>query len=252
MDIQSFLKRLGMENTTPQKSLEFLKELQYNHVLKIPYENIDILNSHPLDLSPEALYKKIVLNKRGGYCFEVNGLLSAFLKELGFEVFDFGARFLRDQKILSFRRHRVVGVKLDGEIYILDVGIGQKAQKHPLKLEAGLIQEQFSESYKFEKNSQDEWVLYDLHKGEWREFYSFFEDNWLDVDFEPASFYCEKHQNSVFNKDYMLAIKTPTGRKSLNGRDFKIFENDELIYMEENLCDARLKEIIEKEFGIIL
>ncbi len=251
MDIKAYFDRIGL-SSSPREGLEFLQKLQYAHVMAIPYENIDILNKKPLNLQPEALFEKIVTHKRGGYCFEVNLLLSAVLKQLGFRVVDFGARFLRNQEVLSFRRHRVVGVKLGKDTYILDVGIGQQAQKHPLKLEEGLIQRQFDEAYKFEKSESGEWVLYDLHEGFWREFYSFYDDAWLDVDFEPASFYCEKHPDSVFNKDYMIAIKTANGRKALNGRDFKIFEKEELIYIEENISDSRLNEILEKEFNIVI
>lgn len=251
MDINAYFHRIGLF-ASPDEGLEFLQKLQYAHVLSIPYENIDILNKKALDLRSEALFEKIVTRKRGGYCFEVNSLLSAVLKELGFEVFDFGARFLRNQETLSFRRHRVVGVKLGKETYILDVGIGQQAPKHPLKLEEGLIQKQFGEIYKFQKSDSGEWVLYDLHEGSWRKFYSFFTDNWLEVDFEPASFYCENHPDSVFNKDYMIAIKTDGGRKAINGRDFKIFEKEELIYIEENISNARMNEILEKEFNIVL
>lgn len=247
---QLFLERIGLSaDTKITKNYEFLKLIQYNSVLNIAYENLDILDKKPLKLDAQSLFEKIVTNKRGGYCFEVNALLSWFFKENGFEVKDYFARFLRGEKEIPMRRHRILTVKCDDGVYFCDIGIGQAAPRYPVKLEEGLVQEQFGESYKFEKDERG-YVLYDLHKGAWREFISFTEDIAYEIDFVQPSFYCEAHADSVFNKAPMLAIKTSDGRKTIDGRTYKVFAGDTLLHIEENITDERFGELLYNEFKI--
>ncbi|MBQ7040434.1 MAG: arylamine N-acetyltransferase, partial [Clostridia bacterium] len=249
--IQMFFKRIGMaEDTEVKCTFEFLKQVQYNAVTTIAYENLDILDGKPLSLSAEDLFEKIVINGRGGYCFEVNGLLSWFFKELGFEVTDYFARFLRDEKEVPMRRHRVLSVKCPDGLYFCDIGIGQIAPRLPLKMELGLVQEQFGEQYKFEMDKDLGWVLYDLHKGSWRPFISFTEEKKFEIDFLQPSFYCEKHPDSPFNKSPIIAIKTEKGRKTINNREYKVFECENIVHIEENVSDERFYELLKKEFNI--
>ena len=250
MNTSAYLSRLGLSNSDVENSVTFLNKLQYAHVTTIPYENLDILDGIPISLDPEVMFEKIVTHHRGGYCFEVNGLLSALLLELGFDVKNHLARFLRGENTIPVRRHRVLTVTCTDGRYLCDVGIGQTAPRHPLKMEAGLVQEQFGEIYKMEWDDFHGWIVYDLHDGEWRKFYSFTEDAQLDVDFIMPSFYCEKHPNVPFHKDVMVAIKTADGRRALNGRDYKEFVGDTLSYIEEELSDERRISLLKEKFGI--
>ena len=87
MNVSAYFARIGLPGDFPiSHTYEFLREVQYHHVTTVPYENLDILDGRPLSLRPEDLFDKIVTRHRGGYCFEVNGALSALLKELGFPV----------------------------------------------------------------------------------------------------------------------------------------------------------------------
>ena len=250
MNTSAYLSRLGLSNSDVENSVTFLNKLQYAHVTTIPYENLDILDGIPISLDPEVMFEKIVTHHRGGYCFEVNGLLSALLLELGFDVKNHLARFLRGENTIPVRRHRVLTVTCTDGRYLCDVGIGQTAPRHPLKMEAGLVQEQFGEIYKMEWDDFHGWIVYDLHDGEWRKFYSFTEDAQLDVDFIMPSFYCEKHPNVPFHKDVMVAIKTADGRRALNGRDYKEFVGDTLSYIEEEISDERRISLLKEKFGI--
>ena len=107
-------------------------------------------------------------------------------------------------------------------------------------MEEGLVQEQFGENYKLEREEFLGWVFWDLYKGQWRKFYSFTEEPQLLVDFIAPNFYCEKHPDSPFNKDEMFAVKTAEGRKTLDGHIYKEFKNGEVTVKE--LSDAELPE----------
>ena len=246
--ISAFLKRIGLdENTKIEHTVDFLKLIQYHAVTHLPYENIDIINGVSLKLEAESLFDKIVVRGRGGYCFELNALLSHILKEMGFEVTDYLARFLRGVEGIPVRHHRVVAVKLENKTYICDIGIGSKAPRHPLELTEGIAQTQFGEIYEFSKDETLGWVLWEHHKGEKCKYISFTEDKQLEMDFILPSFYCEKHPDSKFNKALMVAMKTEKGRKTINGNEYKEFVGD-LVVLEEKLTEKALNQRLEKDF----
>lgn len=252
MNTNAYLARLGLSAADVSFTYEFLCRLQYAHVTRVPYENLDILDGIPISLDTEALFDKIVTRGRGGYCFEVNGALSALLISLGFSVRSYLARFWRGETGTPLRRHRVLVVTLpEGEV-LMDVGIGQSAPRYPLWMELGRVQEQFGETYRLVRHTDGGIMVEDLHGGVWRGFYSFTEDAQLDLDFIMPSFWCEKHPDSPFHKSLMLAIKTETGRYAVNGRDYKEFVGDELVRIEENVSDERLACLMKEKFGISL
>lgn len=251
IDKEAYFRRIGLpEDTKVEKTYEFLKKIQYQHVISVPYENLDIIDKRRISLDTADLYDKIILRNRGGYCFEVNALLKAFLTELGFRVDSYFARYLRGEKAIPVRRHHVFTVETVDGVYLCDVGIGQTAPRFPLLLKEGLVQKQANETYKFEKDTQLGWVLWEIKDGQWNRYFSFTQDVALDIDFIQPSFYCEMHPDSPFNKNIIVAIKTPDGRKAINGRDFKIFKGNELVHIEENCTDARISEILKEHFGI--
>ena len=251
MDVEKYFERIGL-SSEPALSAEFLAALQLAHVTTVPYENLDILLGQPIDLSVDAVYRKGVENRRGGYCFELNALLAALLRDLGFSVRDYLGRFLKGESGIPLRRHRIIGVMLDGVECILDVGLGQSGPRIPLVLAEGLVQEQFGESYRFERDVELGWVLLQLRGEEWQRLYSFTTEHQYEVDFIEPSFYCERHPESPFNKKEIVALKTIDGRRTIDGRSFKVFSGETLISIEENMSDERLLEVLRNEFGIVI
>ncbi|MBO5671141.1 MAG: arylamine N-acetyltransferase, partial [Clostridia bacterium] len=102
---EAFLARIGLTGTPVTHTKEFLGAVQNACVLSIPYENLDILDGKPLSLKAEDIYRKIVTEHRGGYCFELNALLHHMLAEMGFTVNSRFARYLRGESKIPFRRH---------------------------------------------------------------------------------------------------------------------------------------------------
>jgi len=222
--------------------------VQYAAVTHIAYENLDILDGVPISLDSGSLYEKIVVCGRGGYCFEVNGLLADMLLRMGVAVSERFARYLRGETGVPMRRHRVAIVSCEDGEYMCDIGIGQIAPRYPVKLEEGTVQKQFGEAYRFERDADLGWVLCDFYKGEWRRFFSFTEETNYPVDYIQPSFWCEHHPDSPFNKAPMLSIKTAYGRKTIDGRTYKVFVGDDLTYIEENIDTVRFNELLKDEF----
>ena len=225
-----------------------VRDIQYGCQSRIPYENLDIIRRRPLSLDYGDLYDKIVNRHMGGYCFEINGFLGEVYRSLGCSVTDYMARYLRGETEIPVRRHRVLGVTVDGRRYICDAGIGQSAFRHPLLMEEGSVSEQFGETYKVTKEPFLGWVISDLHHGEWRKFYSFTEEEQLNIDYIMPSFWCEHSPESPFNKDEMFAIKTDTGRITLDGSTLKIFDGENVTVREVAPCEKA--EVYRTYFGL--
>ncbi len=118
-----------------------LSALHAHHLRKVPFENLDIYNKRPINLDIESLKNKIIKNKRGGFCYELNGLFYIFLKEIGFNVQMIAANVARDDG--SFGPdfdHLALIVRLD-EPFLVDVGFGS-AFLTPLRLNEPGIQTQ--------------------------------------------------------------------------------------------------------------
>ncbi len=248
--IKAYFRRIGLEyqeNLIPNG--ELLRKLQFAYCTHVPYENLDIMRHIPLSLDEDALYEKIVTQGRGGFCFELNGSFGWLLRKLGYEVTDYFARYLRGENTIPMRRHRVLKVAATDGMYLADVGIGEICPREPLKLEEGIVQEQFGESYRFHKDPFLGWVLSDLHKGTWRAFYSFTEEPQLPVDFAAACFWCETHPTSPFVPQEMFSLKTAEGRITLDGNIYKEFTSHGVSVKE--LTDAEMPAAYLK-FGLTL
>ena len=247
-DIMGYLDRLGI-NEILEPTRENLDKLVYAHLTHIPYENLEycIEKSCP-DLTIGGLYNKLVLKKRGGYCFELNGLLGWLLRELGYQVTDYMARYLRGESTIPMRRHRVLKVVATDGTWICDVGIGEVAPRLPIRLEEHTVQEQYGETYRLTKDPFLGWVLEDLHHGKWRNFYAFTEEPQLNVDFIAPSFYCEKHPDSPFTSQEMFSLKTAEGRITLDGNVFKRF-SDGSVEARELQTAAEMQEAY-RQFGL--
>jgi len=249
--VQLYFKRIGLDLDIGSLTLDYelLKQIQYAHVTHIPYENLDILDNIPLNLDNDALFEKIIVNQRGGYCFEINSLYNWLLCEIGFKTTSYMARYLRGETEIPLRRHRIIVAEIDNQRIMCDAGIGDRAPRYPLILEEGLVQEQFGETYKFVKDDFYGWVLNDFYKGEWAPFFAFTEEVQLDRDYIMPSFYCEKHPDSPFHTKNIIAIKTSDGRKSINDMTFRISAGDDIT--ETEITDnTMLKQILSDHFGI--
>ena len=221
-EIQSYLDRIGFKGQ-PKDDFDSLSRLQTQHLRTVPYENLDIMRDIPLSLEVEDIYEKIVVRHRGGYCFELNGLFSWLLRELGFKVVEYMARYLRDEKEIPMRRHRVLRVSCAEGEFLCDVGVGAVIPQIPLPYALGQVSEQGAERYKLEREPFLGNVLYEWRRDEWQKLYSFTEEEQLNLDYIMPSFYCEKHPESYFRTMDMVHIFTKDGRKSVAGRELKIF-----------------------------
>ena len=247
-----FFERIGLRyEDYKDRCLDsvYLNELYKACYLSLTFENLDILAGKPTSLRQEDLYEKFIVRRRGGSCFEMNGLCGIFLRSLGFGVRDFLSRFFRDAGgKVPMRRHRLLEVTtLDGK-FLWDIGIGMRSPRIVLKIVENLQQKQDNgEVYKLVKEEFYGWVLYEYHNGEWLRILSFTEEPQDDVDFITAMVWCELHPDSPFNKQYMIAVKTEEGIKTLDGLEYKESVRDTIV-VRRTLTESEVPELLRKEF----
>ncbi|MFC5649104.1 arylamine N-acetyltransferase [Paenibacillus solisilvae] len=251
MEAGAYLSRIGFEGTL-DGSAETLAKLQECHLHAVPYENLDIYNGVPLSLEVEQLYDKIVTRRRGGYCFELNALFGWLLRELGYTVTDYVARFWRDEtNTPPKRRHHVLKVQAGEGFYLCDVGVGGIVPRRPIEMIELKEHPQGVERYRLERDSDYGWFLCEQKKGEWLRIYSFTEEPQLAKDYTMASFWCEHAPESIFKQDIMLAVRTREGRNSAAGKEFRIFTAEGVrVFVPQT--DAEFKDALVKYFGISL
>jgi N-hydroxyarylamine O-acetyltransferase len=251
LSVDAFLTRIGCL-TRKAPTREFLAELQQRHLHAVPYENLDILAGKALSLQIPALYEKIVLARRGGYCFELNALFAWLLRKLGYEVVHYVARFWRDEPNLPpKRRHHVLGVRVGDDWYLTDVGVGGIVPQHPVRLVANEENPQGNECYRLERDARFGWVLMELKRGIWNRLYSFTEEPQEEGDFTFADFWCQTAPASIFRREAMLAIRTEYGRNSVAGREFRLFRPQGVeSFVPEG--PKAYREALEEHFGLHL
>ncbi|MEV4314089.1 arylamine N-acetyltransferase [Actinocrispum sp. NPDC049592] len=139
MNVDEYLSRIG---AGPPRSLDIgtLRELQVRHLETVPFENLSVSLGQPIDLHPGALFDKIVRHRRGGFCYELNGLFAGLLGELGFEVELRAARVARREGGFGPPLdHLALRVRLD-EPWLVDVGFGRFSMA-PLRFATDVVQE---------------------------------------------------------------------------------------------------------------
>ena len=122
-EIRHYLNRIGYTGALAP-SYDLLRDLQQHHLLHIPFENLDIHYGNLIDLDLAKLYDKIVKRKRGGFCYELNGLFFELLRHIGFQVIRVSARVFEEETFSEEFDHLALVVELDSSSYLVDVGFG--------------------------------------------------------------------------------------------------------------------------------
>ena len=226
-NIDAYLKRINYEGST-DVSFETLRGLHIAHTTNVPFENIDVFLKRPIKLDRETLFKKIVVNKRGGYCFEMNGLFSIVLKELGFKVTDLLARGTRDGINYMSRTHQVLMVEIKDQKYLVDVGYGNDGIMEPLLLEEGIEQEQVAYTYRLVKDEKLGYILQKKVGQEFQTMYAFTLEACCPDDYNMSNHYTATYPESFFRMVRLCTIPTTEGRITLFGNDLKVLANGEI------------------------
>ncbi len=247
-DAKAYLARIGLTHPI-SVSIAGLEQIHRAQVYSIPFENFDVLQGKKIDLAPAALMKKLVSNQRGGYCFEVNGLLFLALKYFGFKVRPLLARVHLGGETTG-RHHLVILVTLNGQDWIADAGFGAHGFRTPLKLK--LLEEVDQEGVIFRMLDYGQFgtLLQVNERGEWLNAYSFDHSFVCPADIETGNHYTSTHPDSFFKSCQVASKLTPDGRISLLDNQLRHIKGEQEIVQE--LKPANYFSALQQHFGIHL
>lgn len=251
MNIQAYLQRINY-NQPLKADQTTLFNLHQAHLYHVPFEDLNIHYNIPIVLEINKLYQKVITEKRGGFCYELNGLFIELLKEIGFKT------TLISAKVID--KHGNVGVKFDHAAiivdlekrWLIDVGFGGDSFVVPKELKLGVIQKDVHDYYKFEEYSEEEWLLSYSSDGEnFSKQYVFSFAEQALTNFEPE---CQRKQTQAdgyFKMNLMCTKATTEGRISIyndrftiinrGGKEFRPIESEQVLF-----------NILQEQFGIIM
>lgn len=249
MNPEKYLERIRLQNLILKTDSDSLKLLQKQHLLNIPFENLDIHRKRPIILNTENFYRKIIEEKRGGFCYELNGLFNELLKEISFQTKIISAKvFGRDGNFGAEYDHLAILVKIGDEDFLVDVGFGEFSAE-PLKFILDI--EQIDKNGTFLIRKFDEEYFEVVKKnGETLQSEYIFKD--LARDLSEFTEMCNFHQTSPeshFTRGKLCSIMTENGRKTLTDKMFIETKNGERKETNVN-SEAEFYEILEREFNI--
>src|ERR1039457_876071 len=215
LDIPAYLQR--MEYTGPlDVSPDTLRGLHLAHLYTVPFENLDIHLGRRLSLDDTALFHKVVTRRRGGFCYELNGLFCALLRDLGFRVTMLSAEVACQAGGFSPAfDHLALRVDLD-EPWLADVGFGN-GFRLPVRLNDAADQPQGESAYLIIPDGDYRVLLRSDQGGDWTPQYRFTLQPHALADFADRCRFHQTSPESHFTQGRICALATPQGRLTLSG-----------------------------------
>lgn len=245
----AYLARIGVRPPSAPTQ-EALATLHRAHLMTVPFENLDI-GVRPIRLDLDGLWAKIVADRRGGYCYELNGLFAALLRTLGYAVTLVSARVATADGGLTPEFDHLALVVDSPEMaqaHLADVGFGE-AFLDPLPLRDGF---QRQEGLKRVGLAEAEGVwTYREDRGEgWRRQYVFSMQPRSRAEFEPRHAWQQTAPESHFRQSTVVSLATPTGRVTVSENRLIVTESGHR--EERELAEGEVPNVLRERFGIVL
>ena len=251
MDITAYLDRINYHGPLAPTA-ETLRELQVAHLLTVPFENLSIHTRQPIVLDDNALFEKIVRRRRGGFCYEANGLFAALLRALGFDVKMLSARAANAKGVFGPDfDHMALMVTIDAR-WLVDVGFGDSFRA-PLLIDNKDEQRQGERAYRIDPDGRY-LVLMQRDGGAdaaWKAQFRFTLQPYEYSDYEEMCRYHQTSPQSHFTRGRICSRATPDGRVTLSEMRLIITRNGER--EERELTDEEeYAATLRERFGITL
>jgi N-hydroxyarylamine O-acetyltransferase len=260
IDLEAYLNRInynGPSDLAP--TLETLKHLQIGHASSIPFENLDVLLGHRIDLSIQGIEHKLITRNRGGYCFEHNSLFLSVLQALGYEAIGLSGRviFSAPPRFMPARTHLFNRVTLDGTPWLVDVGVGGFTPTTPLRMDTTSPQQTPHDTRRIIKSDDpspdgfDHWFHQILIDEEWRSVYEFTGEQMLQIDREVGNWWTSASPQSTFRDKIMVAIASLDGsRHTLATQKYAHRLHGKLLEEIDIQSTPQLLDILAQRFGL--
>ena len=248
MDIAAYLERIDYRGPLG-RSIETLRGLHLAHLYAVPFENLDIHLGRPIALDGTALFDKIVTRRRGGFCYELNGLFCALLRELGFRVAMLSAEVAREAGGFSPPfDHLTLWVDLE-KPWLADVGFGE-GFRLPLSLNEPAEQVMDGCAYLVIADGDYRTLLSCDRSGDWTPRYRFTLQPHTLADFAERCLFHQTSPESHFTRNRICTRATPDGRVTVS--DMRLIVTTGTEKTERLLGgEAEYAATLREQFGVI-
>jgi len=253
LNIKAYLERINYYGSLAPTA-ETLRALQVAHLLAVPFENLSIHAGQPIVLEDDALFTKIVENRRGGFCYEANGLFAALLRALGFDVAMLSAEVANAEGEFGPNfDHMTLMVSLD-QRWLVDVGFGDSFRE-PLLLDEPGEQVQGSRAYQIVSEGSY-LVLRRRDEGDqWKAQYRFTLKTYTYADYAEMCHYHQTSPLSHFTRSRICSRTTKEGRITLSEMRFITTSESgagEVRHERTLTSEEEYADVLRERFGIVL
>lgn len=252
VNLKGYFERIGFAGSIAP-TLTTLDLLHALHPATIPFENLNPLLGEPVRLDQPSLEKKLLTDKRGGYCFEHNLLFMRMLQDLDFAVRPLLARVVWTNPDAASLppSHMLLLVEVNGQNHIADVGFGGLTLTTPLRLRADSAQTTPHETFRLTGGEPD-WTLEVKLAEDWRPVYVFTLDEVSEDSIAAINHRIATDPASPFTHELRVALAPSGKRLKLQNTKFTRQPTDgEADYRELTSADD-IKQVLTEDFGIVL
>ncbi|MFT5702638.1 MAG: N-hydroxyarylamine O-acetyltransferase [Desulforhopalus sp.] len=244
--VKNYLETLDLHNR--ELDFSFLEDIVARHVATFAFSSLGVQLNENLPLEFKSLYQRIIIQRRGGYCFEHNGLLFGILEELGFFPELFLARVIHNKDIHPGLTHRITIVEIEGRRYVLDVGFGVDGPRIPVPM-SGVASSDGERVFRIAERRPGEYHMQVFRSSEFFSLYRFELALYGQSDCEIGHFYSHRHPDAIFVNHLVASLLLKSETRSLLGLEYRLISNSGTQSQNINSSE-QLKCILVDELGV--
>ena len=256
MDLEAYFRRIGYDGPAAP-TLGVLDAIVFGHVTTIPFENLAVAAREPVAIDLDAIERKLVGERRGGYCFELNALLLAALSAIGFDATPLSGRVRLQvpRDVTPPRTHLFLRVRVDGIDRLADGGVGGASPAATLRLDVDAEQPTPHEPRRIVDHDGRRFHQMRVAPGDgpdaWADVVEFTGEPMPAIDRELANHWTSTHPNSKFRQNLMVALARPDGtRVAILNRQFTHRRGPTILETRRLASPADLRDVLAAEFGL--
>lgn len=251
MNIEAYLRRINYTGSL-EPTAETLRDLHVAHLRSVPFENLSIHAGEPIVLEHNSLFTKIVERRRGGFCYEANGLFAALLRELSFDVVMLAAGVAKSEGGFGPQFDHMTLMVTLAERWLVDVGFGDSFLE-PLLLDARTEQVQGTRAFRIVDDGDHLIMMRRDPNADWQPQYRFTLQPYTFADYEETCIFHQTSPDSHFTKGRICSRATEDGRISLSEMRFITTTGPQYVRDERTLTDQEeYDRVLRDQFGIVM
>ena len=244
--VREYIRALGPHGR--ELDLGFLSDVVARHVATFAFGSVGCRLGEDLPLDFESLFLRIVSQRRGGYCFEQNGLLYGVLEEFGFSPELYLARVIYNQDTHPGLTHRISIVEYEGRRYVLDVGFGSLGPRIPVPMSA-IESNDGDKIFRIAERRPGEFHMQVFKEDDFFSLYRCELARYGQADCELGHFYSHRHPDAVFVNHLVVSLIQANETRSLRDLEYCVITKS--CTQNQEISDSeQLRRILVEDFGV--